>query len=614
MDPRLRTVFDAANAADVRWCLLRGEAHLESPPGDVDLLVAEGDAWYLRRLLVELGYVPLPHRKAHGSHTFYFKYDRTTRAWLKLDIVRELAYGPGFELKTHLQDGCLSRRQRRGDVYVLSDDDAFWTVLLHCLVDKRYVTDRRAAELLSHAGGAVSAGDLGRFVERLTPDDWDGDRIIQLARAEDWPALLRLGDSITEAWRMRSGSSGAVGTSGATSRSGAKDRAKRLLHSYTRLVYVSQWTWVCPRAGSAAIDTLESCGIDGLLVYGSCTPDGRDANILVRGDDLIRLVPKLRQSGFKPWAGEWLRLGGHGVQRINVASGSSWGLSDHDLARLFSAASPIPGRVHVRRASITATRSLSGLPARTDSERSGRIGRLVVDLFGHARRRLTARFGRPSRRALISFSGLDGAGKSYQIQQLRESLERAGEDVSVVWAPFKLWPQSLLNRFPARFRSRLGPERKRPGDEQLRANASRGARRVVVAAWTVIATVAAFLSAMALRRTVAQSPGSILILDRYRLDTTVKLQYWYPDVSKELLVSIIRRLTPAPTVELFLSVSPDVAYARKPEQWNTSQLSRQARLYEALVAYAPAVILNGEGDRDELARHIREVVQVALHG
>jgi hypothetical protein len=44
MDPRLRTVFDAANAADVRWCLLRGEAHLESPPGDVDLLVAEGDA------------------------------------------------------------------------------------------------------------------------------------------------------------------------------------------------------------------------------------------------------------------------------------------------------------------------------------------------------------------------------------------------------------------------------------------------------------------------------------------------------------------------------------------------------------------------------------------
>jgi hypothetical protein len=24
--------------------------------------------------------------------------------------------------------------------------------------------------------------------------------------------------------------------------------------------------------------------------------------------------------------------------------------------------------------------------------------------------------------------------------------------------------------------------------------------------------------------------------------------------------------------------------------------------------------LNGEGDRDELARHIREVVQVALHG
>jgi thymidylate kinase len=605
MDPRLRTVFDAANAADVRWCLLRGVTHLESPPGDVDLLVAEGDAWYLRALLIELGYVPLPHRKAHGSHTFYFTYDRTRGAWLKLDVVTELAYGPGFTLKTHLQDGCLARRQRRGEVYVLSDDDAFWTVLLHCLVDKRYVTDRRAAEILSHARGAVNAGEFGRFVERLTPDGWDGNGIIELVRAEDWAALLHLGDSITEAWRKREGRHQvtAVGRSGETSRSGSKDRAKRLLHSYARSVYVAQWTWVCPRAGSAAMDTLESCGIDGLLVYGSCTPDGRDANIVVRGDDLIRLVPKLRQAGFMPWAGEWLRLDGHGVQRINVASGSSWGLPEHDLARLFSTAFPIPGRVHVRRASITATRSLSGLPVRTDSGRLGRIRGFVRGALG-----------RPSRRALISFSGLDGAGKSYQIQQLRESLERAGEDVYVVWAPFKLWPQSLLNRFPARFRSRLGPERKRPGDEQLSANASRGARRVVVAAWTVIATVAAFLSAMALRRTVAQSPGSILILDRYRLDTTVKLQYWYPDVSKELLVSIIRRLTPAPTVEFFLSVSPDVAYARKREQWNTSQLSRQARLYEAVVAYAPAVILNGEGDRDELARHIREVVQVALHG
>jgi thymidylate kinase len=400
-------------------------------------------------------------------------------------------------------------------------------------------------------------------------------------------------------------------TSGNTS----KDRAKRLLHSYARSAYVALWTWACPRAGSAAIDTLESCGIDGLLVYGSCTPDGRDANILVRDDDLIRLVPKLRQAGFKPWAGEWLRLDGHGVQRINVASGSSWGLSEHDLARLFSTASAIPGRVHVRRASITATRSLSELPVRTDAGSVGRIRRrLIKDAFGHARSRLTAGLGRPSRRTLISFSGLDGAGKSYQIQQLAAFLERAGEEVYVVWAPFKLWPQSLLNRFPAGFRSSLGPKRKRPTDDQPRANASRGSRRVVVAAWTAIATVAAFLSAIALRRTVAQSPGSILILDRYRLDTTVKLQYWYPDVSKELLVSIVRRLTPAPTVEVFLAVSPDVAYARKPEQWTTSQLSRQARLYEVVAARAPAVILNGEGDRDELARHIREVVQVALHG
>jgi hypothetical protein len=201
IDPRLRIIFDALNAADVRWCLLRGEAHLESPKGDVDLLVAEDDAWYLRALFIELGYVPLPHRKAHGSHTFFFKRDRTKGGWLKLDVVRELAYGPGFQLKTHCEDGCLARRKRRGEIYVLADEDAFWTVLLHCLVDKRSVTSRRAAELRSLARNAGTGGELARFVGRLALTDWDGDRMIELARAEDWPALIRLGDPMTEAWR-----------------------------------------------------------------------------------------------------------------------------------------------------------------------------------------------------------------------------------------------------------------------------------------------------------------------------------------------------------------------------------------------------------------------------
>jgi thymidylate kinase len=413
----------------------------------------------------------------------------------------------------------------------------------------------------------------------------------------------------------RTGRMGGVETPGDTSPSRPMDRAKRLLHSRARLIYVTLWSWACPKAGSAAIDALESSGIDGLVVYGSCTPDGRDATILVRCDDLITLVPKLREVGFKRWSGDWLRLDRHGVQRFNVASHSSWGLSDDDLDRLFSTASPIPGRAHVRRPSITAMRSLSSLRMRAGSGTFDRTcGKRSKGLYGYVRARLTVPVERTSRKTLISFSGLDGAGKSYQIQQLGEFLERQGEDVDVVWAPFKLWPQSLLNWFPARFRSSLGPERKRPSADQHPAQASRATRQMLVTGWTVIAAVAAFLSAVALRRTVAQSTGSVLILDRYRLDTTVKLQYWYPDVSKELLASIVRRMTPPPTVEVFLEVSPDVAYARKPEQWSISQLGRQARLYEVLAANAPAVILNGDTDRDELARHIRELIPMALHG
>jgi hypothetical protein len=41
--PVLERAFGALDASQVRWCLLRGEAALADPPGDVDLLVAAAD-------------------------------------------------------------------------------------------------------------------------------------------------------------------------------------------------------------------------------------------------------------------------------------------------------------------------------------------------------------------------------------------------------------------------------------------------------------------------------------------------------------------------------------------------------------------------------------------
>ena len=69
--PLLEAVFHAFDQVDIHWCVLRGEANLSAPAGDVDLLVARGDSEPVRRILEELEFVPLP-ALGRGSHRFWW--------------------------------------------------------------------------------------------------------------------------------------------------------------------------------------------------------------------------------------------------------------------------------------------------------------------------------------------------------------------------------------------------------------------------------------------------------------------------------------------------------------------------------------------------------------
>jgi thymidylate kinase len=215
----------------------------------------------------------------------------------------------------------------------------------------------------------------------------------------------------------------------------------------------------------------------------------------------------------------------------------------------------------------------------------------------------------------VSFSGLDGAGKTRQIDSLVAALE--GEHtVQVLWVPFKIWPESLLNRLPASFRSRLGPRRRGTGSPTTAApQAGRPARTGVLrrALWTVVATGASVSAGLSLRRRAAAATDDVLVLDRYRLDSTVKLRFWYPDVAGAWVSGIVRRLAPSPDVELFLRVDPGVAHRRKPEQWSVAQLTRQATYYDELTAPgAGVVVLDAERDPDVLAKEVLDLVRRVL--
>jgi thymidylate kinase len=189
--PLLRDAFAALDRAGVDWCVLRGEPELAHPRGDVDLLVSRSDREEAVAALRRIGFVRLP-AYGRGSHSFLRAYHCPTDRWLTLDVVTELSYGPAFSLATGAEDGCLRRRRRAGAVAVLAPDDAFWTLLLHCILDKRAVEAHHAERLEALAEVALPDGPLGSLVAARSPVGWSPRRILRAARSRDWQALVGL--------------------------------------------------------------------------------------------------------------------------------------------------------------------------------------------------------------------------------------------------------------------------------------------------------------------------------------------------------------------------------------------------------------------------------------
>ena len=198
--PVAQAVFAELEQAGVRWCLLRGEGQLEDPPHDVDLLVARADLDAMANAVRPLGFLPVP-TWARGSHQFFVTYLESFDQWFVLDVVTELAYGPGYAMKTEAAAGCLSRREQRESLVLLSGDDAFWTLLLHCLLDRGDFPAHQRERLRALAKAARAESALACFASAACPNGWDAARILTAVDDDDWRALSLLAPQMVARWR-----------------------------------------------------------------------------------------------------------------------------------------------------------------------------------------------------------------------------------------------------------------------------------------------------------------------------------------------------------------------------------------------------------------------------
>jgi ADP-heptose:LPS heptosyltransferase/GT2 family glycosyltransferase/O-antigen/teichoic acid export membrane protein/thymidylate kinase len=202
LHPMLLETFSAFNQENIRWCVLRGEENLHDPGDDIDLLIAPEDLGGVQAILEAHHYIALPSF-GRDSHSFFVGYHPATETWITLDIVTELTYGRYLSMTTYAAAGCLSRRKLTGALYTLASDDAFWTLFLHCLLDKGIFAPHRAARLQELADGARTDSPLARLSGFACPRDWNAARLLESARWGDWDALTHLAPRFALGWRRR---------------------------------------------------------------------------------------------------------------------------------------------------------------------------------------------------------------------------------------------------------------------------------------------------------------------------------------------------------------------------------------------------------------------------
>jgi hypothetical protein len=190
--PLLRRLFAALEARRVLWMLLRLPSDFAKPAGDVDLLVAPEDVDALLEAAGELGFVVLPGWESPPS-LILVSYDRPSDHWVVLDIATAVSFRSprSWDLPGGARE-VLAHRHIHDGIAVPADDDAFWLLLAHCLLDDggvpAHYRDALQALAPQSSGSFVGPAVLSAAGGRVEPVAFQ-----EAAVAGDWHRLMEMG-------------------------------------------------------------------------------------------------------------------------------------------------------------------------------------------------------------------------------------------------------------------------------------------------------------------------------------------------------------------------------------------------------------------------------------
>ncbi len=160
---------------------------------------------------------------------------------------------------------------------------------------------------------------------------------------------------------------------------------------------------------------------------------------------------------------------------------------------------------------------------------------------------------------ILAISGLDGAGKSTQIELLDCWFEKHGKRVKCLWARGGYTPGfDMLKRF---LRLLFGRALPTPGNSKYREK--KLARRWIAKIWLTIAILDLILFWGVYLR-LQRLKGYVVICDRYLYDTRLDFKQNFPHVKLEdmLIWHVMSWLVPKPDLSFLLWVPVDISVER----------------------------------------------------